>query len=848
MLRTALPAVCLLLFVTADSGYTQDVILEPLASGLSSPVYMTTARDGTDRKFIVEQQGRILVLQPDSSTPAPFLDIVDKVLSGGERGLLGLAFHPQFPQNRFFFVNYTRQPDGATVVARYSVLASDPNRADPASEVVFLTIDQPFANHNGGMIEFGPDNFLYIGMGDGGSGNDPQNRAQNPDDLLGKILRIDVDNPSGGVPYSSPQSNPFFGAAPGRDEIFALGLRNPYRFSFDRSTGELYGGDVGQNAREEIDIITLGGNYGWRVFEGTLCTNLGPESCATLAAIPPIAEYGHEGGRCSVTGGYVYRGTRSTLPAGAYIFGDFCSGEIFMFQNGVQTVLADTELSISSFAEDESGEIYVISHGGTISRIAGSIPAQVSQAHFSAPQRGLDSLPTARVGLPFAAGYSWLLGETGKSLPHSLALLSSEQNGILIAESAIPASQPVRAGRIPAIVDESAVTGVAFANPNTSDVTVAFYFTNSAGSDSELRRITIPARRHMAAFFDEEPFLGDESLGGTFTFMSSEPVAALALSGTINRRAEFIFTALPIASLTSLTTEITTIPHWEQGGDRRTEFVLVNPSDQAVTGELRLLTSEGLQWDLLPYSIPAKSSRRLSSAIVEPAPRSGSARIVPAEGPSPTAFALLQTLSGDGPVTQSAIPAIMPGTTFLGFGDAAAAIETHVAVANTSSSPATVTVELTGPGANEDARTGTIQLPAFGQSSLPLPLIPGVGPLTVPFQRAVRVSSSAPIAVTLLRHRQNQRGETLITELTPMDESSAVPAAQLYYPHLAVGDGFEMEFLFVNSQREGTQTGRIFFFGEEGGQLPVTLQQRNETGVCREQRRSRWSSPIRVCS
>ncbi|NLT68087.1 MAG: PQQ-dependent sugar dehydrogenase, partial [Acidobacteria bacterium] len=260
MLRTALPAVCLLLFVTADSGYTQDVILEPLASGLSSPVYMTTARDGTDRRFIVEQQGRILVLQPDSSTPAPFLDIVDRVLSGGERGLLGLAFHPQFPQNRFFFVNYTRQPDGATVVARYSILNSDPNRANPASEVVFLTVEQPFANHNGGMIEFGPDNFLYIGMGDGGSGNDPQNRAQNPDDLLGKILRIDVDNPSGGGPYSSPQSNPFFGAAPGRDEVFALGLRNPFRFSFDRSTGELYTGDVGQNAREEIDIITLGGN------------------------------------------------------------------------------------------------------------------------------------------------------------------------------------------------------------------------------------------------------------------------------------------------------------------------------------------------------------------------------------------------------------------------------------------------------------------------------------------------------------------------------------------------------------------------------------------------------------
>ena len=441
------------------------------------------------------------------------------------------------------------------------------------------------------MIEFGPDNFLYIGMGDGGSGNDPQNRAQNPDDLLGKILRIDVDNPSGGGPYSSPQSNPFFGQRRARRSFrtrsaqsFPILIR-----SFNRRA--LYRRCRTERERE-IDIITLGGNYGWRVFEGTRCTDLGPESCATLAAIPPIAEYGREGGRCSVTGGYVYQGTRSTLPSGAYIFGDFCSGEIFMFHNGVQTVLADTELSISSFGEDESGEIYVVNLRGTISRIAGSIPGQVSQAHFSAPQRGLDSLPAARVGLPFAAGYSWLLGETGKSLPHSLALLSSEQNGVLIAESAIPASQPVRAGRIPALVDESAVTGIALTNPNTSDITVAFYFTDSAGSDSELRRITIPARRHMAAFFDEEPFLGSESLGGTFTFMSSEPVSALALSGTINRRSEFIFTALPIASLTSLTSEITTIPHWEQGGERRTEFVLVNPSDQAVSGELQLSTTE----------------------------------------------------------------------------------------------------------------------------------------------------------------------------------------------------------------------------------------------------------------
>ncbi len=192
--------------------------------------------------------------------------------------------------------------------------------------VALLVIPQPFANHNGGMVEFGSDGFLYIGMGDGGSGNDPDNRAQNMNELLGKILRIDVDHPSGSLPYASPPDNPFFGNLAGRDEIYALGLRNPFRFSFDRGTEQLFADDVGQSAREEIDIITRGGNYGWRVFEGTLCTNLDPSLCSSGNFIPPIVEYDHEGGRCSIIGGYVYRGARSTLPLGAYVYGDFCTG------------------------------------------------------------------------------------------------------------------------------------------------------------------------------------------------------------------------------------------------------------------------------------------------------------------------------------------------------------------------------------------------------------------------------------------------------------------------------------------------------------------------------------------
>ncbi|HYN84655.1 MAG TPA: PQQ-dependent sugar dehydrogenase [Pyrinomonadaceae bacterium] len=351
------------------------VQLEPVLSGLTSPVYVGNARDGSNRLFVVEQGGRVLVLQPGATTPTVFLDISTRVSTGGERGLLGLAFHPRYSTNRRFFVNYTRASDGATVVAEYRASAANPNAAD-TTEIPVITVAQPFSNHNGGMIEFGPDGFLYVGMGDGGSANDPGDRAQNPDELLGKMLRIDVDTPNGSVPYSSPPDNPFFGSTPGRDEIFATGFRNPYRWSFDRLTGQLWAGDVGQGQREEIDIVTLGGNYGWRVFEGTRCTGLGPAPCTPSNYVAPVAEYSHGSGRCSVTGGYVYRGPRHTLPAGTYLFADFCTGEIFTLTGGggPLSLLLDTSLNVSSFGEDEAGEIYVVNLGGMIHRLTNSLP------------------------------------------------------------------------------------------------------------------------------------------------------------------------------------------------------------------------------------------------------------------------------------------------------------------------------------------------------------------------------------------------------------------------------------------------------------------------------------------
>ncbi|MFL6274422.1 MAG: PQQ-dependent sugar dehydrogenase [Blastocatellia bacterium] len=353
--------------------------LQTVISGLSSTVFVTHAHDGTNRLFIIEQVGRIRVAQPGASTTTVFLDISSRVLSGGERGLLGLAFHPQYAINGRFFVYYTRQTDGALTIAEYHVTPGNPNTADPNSEIIMggagsnLPIDHSAnTNHNGGMMAFGPDGYLYAGTGDGGSGDDPPNNSQNINVLLGKMLRIDVNTPNGAIPYSSPPSNPFFGATPGADEIYAYGLRNPWRWSFDRATGQLICGDVGQSAREEIDYITKGGNYGWRVMEGMICNPSfnGGVCTPPSGSILPIFDYTHSSGRCSITGGYIYRGYRSTVPVSAYVYGDYCAGEIWQLQSGTNALLLDTTLNITSFGEDEAGEIYVVGQNGTINRLA----------------------------------------------------------------------------------------------------------------------------------------------------------------------------------------------------------------------------------------------------------------------------------------------------------------------------------------------------------------------------------------------------------------------------------------------------------------------------------------------
>ncbi len=348
-------------------------------TGLSLPVFVTNAHDGSGRIFIVQQRGIIKVVQPRSRITSDFLDLTGVVsTSGNERGLLGLAFHPQYASNGRFFVYYTRASDGAIRIAEYSVSA-DPNKANQTPVRVFITIaHSQFSNHNGGTIAFGPDGYLYAGTGDGGSGNDPNNNAQNINSLLGKILRIDIDTPVGQVPeYSIPPTNPFAGATPGADEIYAFGMRNPYRFSFDRGgTHQLWVGDVGQDAIEEVDNIVLGGNYGWRVYEATRCTNNDPGLCVPTNYLPPVFEYSSADPiRCSVTGGYVYRGMQKAVPFGSYVYADYCSGEILLWNDNQQTVLLDTDRAISSFGEDENGELYVVNLGGTVDRILGQKPA-----------------------------------------------------------------------------------------------------------------------------------------------------------------------------------------------------------------------------------------------------------------------------------------------------------------------------------------------------------------------------------------------------------------------------------------------------------------------------------------
>jgi glucose/arabinose dehydrogenase len=348
--------------------------LQPIASGLSSPLYLTSPPGEVNRLFVVEQTGGIRVIKDGNLLPTPFLNLSDRISAGGEQGLLGLAFYPDYATSGRFVVHYT-DPAGDTHLSIFHVSA-DPDVADPASEQVILTADQPYANHNGGQVAFGPDGLLYLGLGDGGAANDPEGRAQNLSDLLGSILRLDVQT---GTSYTIPPDNPFVGQPGIQPEVWSYGLRNPWRFSFDRATGDLYIADVGQDRYEEVDVAPTssgrgkGVNYGWNIMEGAHC--LSGSQCDQTGLTLPDFEYGHDQG-CSITGGYVYRGSAIPDLQGLYFYGDFCQGWVRSLRYAAGTTIEVTDWptlrpggSVLSFGEDTAGELYVLSSSGSVFKV-----------------------------------------------------------------------------------------------------------------------------------------------------------------------------------------------------------------------------------------------------------------------------------------------------------------------------------------------------------------------------------------------------------------------------------------------------------------------------------------------
>ncbi|HEY7522238.1 MAG TPA: PQQ-dependent sugar dehydrogenase [Candidatus Limnocylindrales bacterium] len=336
--------------------------VDHVTGGFDRPLAAVAAGDGSGRLFVVEQGGRILIVRDGRVAGTPFLDIADRISDGGERGLLGLAFHPRFPDDPRLFVDYTEADRGDTVVSSFRLAGGDADRADPASEQRLLRIGQPFPNHNGGALAFGSDGMLLIATGDGGSGGDPQDNGQRTDTLLGKILRIDVDATEGDRGFGIPADNPF-AAGGGEPEIWLTGLRNPWRMSVDRATGDLWIGDVGQGSWEEIDVQRAGApggtNFGWSRMEGFHCR---AQECGGGFA-QPVAEYGHDVG-CTVIGGFVYRGAVQAGLEGAYLFGDYCSGQLWVIDARVgdrqdPLPVGGAAGQVSSFGEDESGELYV---------------------------------------------------------------------------------------------------------------------------------------------------------------------------------------------------------------------------------------------------------------------------------------------------------------------------------------------------------------------------------------------------------------------------------------------------------------------------------------------------------
>ncbi|HEY2932957.1 MAG TPA: PQQ-dependent sugar dehydrogenase [Acidobacteriota bacterium] len=565
MRRTcAIFTVLLLLTGTPAVAAVPDAVvrIQQVVGGLAEPVLVTHAGDSSGRLFIVEQHGKIRIFKSGQLLETPFLDLSPLVDYGGEKGLLGLAFHPNYRVNGRLFVNYTRTAGQLrTVVAEYRVSTSNPDVADPTEKLI-LTFDQPFANHNGGMLAFGSDGYLYIGTGDGGSAGDPQNNGQRLDTLLGKILRVDID---GASPYSIPTDNPMVGRSGARGEIWAYGLRNPWRFSFDRVMGRLFAGDVGQNSVEEVDIIMRGGNYGWRIMEGNNCFPPTASICDRSALVIPIATYVNPTEGQSVTGGYVYRGPQETPYRGTYFFADFVKSHIWALTENSNATWTRREvlnpgLSISSFGEDQSGELYLV-HLGGVNRGNGAIYRMlfgstgvfpqvadgggytttftIGNPNLNSSQGTLrffqpDGSPwqVTLSGLGTASSFTLEIPAGGTRLVQTSGSASSAVVGSALLETSPPAGavatfRSAAGGKlgsiagvlnsgfltratVPLSVTSSANTGVAITNPGTAPVNVRLVLLNRDGTTSQFIDLSqlnpLPPKGQIALFVTEMGF------------------------------------------------------------------------------------------------------------------------------------------------------------------------------------------------------------------------------------------------------------------------------------------------------------------------------------------------------
>jgi glucose/arabinose dehydrogenase len=475
--------------LSGPAAAQQPLALEPVVAGLNSPVQVTFAPgDDASRLFVVTQFGNIRVLVDDALLPTAFLDIHSKLIFNGEQGLLGLAFHPDYAQNGYFYVNYTDNSGGDTVIERYSVDPNNPDLALPGSALKIIEIDQPFSNHNGGWIAFGPDGYLYVAMGDGGSGGDPGNRAQSGGELLGKMLRLDVDNPSGGLNYGIPPSNPFVNDPNVLDEIWALGLRNPWRNDFDNLTGDLWIADVGQGTWEEINFEAAGSggnNYGWRIMEGAHCYN--PSSgCNQTGLVLPIQEYSHGGSpfRCSISGGAIYRGSLMADMAARYFYSDYCSGQTWSFRNQggavadfaehtneLLTPQGSTLASLVAFGEDADGEVYIISQSpDVIYRIIPDglrVRPTTLTAGTSASVEVTDGTANRMIGLFYSRTG---LGST--VVPQANVTLGIGNGKLLAALTTDGAGAATFTGQVPPMLQNSTIWLQAIQSGKTSNIAV----------------------------------------------------------------------------------------------------------------------------------------------------------------------------------------------------------------------------------------------------------------------------------------------------------------------------------------------------------------------------------------